>query len=850
MHRFGRHRITKDGQRSSKGGALWGAALAAMAIAARALGAPQVSTQSVRLPELGSGVPIGSIGCGTFQLRPDGMLINATINNNWLHPTGGLNGCFAAVWTNAGGRIVVRSLRRTEPYGLPTVANLEYRGLFPQAFLRYPDRELPVTLSLRVFSPLIPHDLKNSALPVALFVFRVTNVSRAPVEASLALSWENFLGVGWAGGSSGSSDRTGNLVAPLTLPAGFFGCLMTSPPAPTVPPADRLRYNALGEYALMTHVSAPDAHVTQATWNSLASQPAWWHQFAADGTVGGSCGTGVEGSVHPAGVVAVKLPLRDRETREVAFAVSWFTRRLWTVTGEEYGHYYEMSFQGAAQVARYALENRLALAALTDDWQQRLLRSNLPKWLAERLINDAAPLATNTILTRGEKVPRYTVLPTLSAPGRLGATTDRPLYQWLLACWFPELDAWELGGIASLQTPAGNLPESVGDLADGFLRRPAAGASGPSAPDTADAFALMVWRHAQATADQRFMDALYPVAKHAMQANLRTDRVPAEVRPAILTLAALRAMEQMANRMDDGAFARECQTRAEALAKDILDTFWNGRGFGAKASKSADTGQLAGQALADAEDLGDLLPRQRLDTALDTLLSALHQSKLPAPPLFVALDKAPTPGLSCPTMTLAYLAVPAANRNRPTDALQLLQQWDTLLTTTAGMPWGAPKTFDPATGRPAQGPSYFGAAASWNVFQALEGLTMDLPAGRIVLTPHLPAGMSSLSAPVFAPAFVGWMEYAPGQRTTRILLRVDQVTQSAPHPLGIQGGADLRITEFVVPWPDVPAPTVTASLGREPAGFSVSRGREGRMVIRFTSEVHLTAGTRLEVTIR
>src|SRR5260221_14198169 len=56
----------------------------------------------VHSQRLESGVPLGGIGTGTFQVMTDGSISRATINNNWCKPTGDVAACFAAIWTQTG----------------------------------------------------------------------------------------------------------------------------------------------------------------------------------------------------------------------------------------------------------------------------------------------------------------------------------------------------------------------------------------------------------------------------------------------------------------------------------------------------------------------------------------------------------------------------------------------------------------------------------------------------------------------------------------------------------------------------------------------------------------------------
>src|SRR5690606_33002052 len=131
--------------------------------------------------KLGSGVPLGGIGAGKIEIFPDGTLSNFTHQNNWENPTGitgGLNhvdarvGHHFAVWTSRSvlGSDPVALLLHTEDIaGLPHVREIEYSGEYPFAKLNYIDPALPIEVRLEAFSPVVPGNLKMSAMPVAVF---------------------------------------------------------------------------------------------------------------------------------------------------------------------------------------------------------------------------------------------------------------------------------------------------------------------------------------------------------------------------------------------------------------------------------------------------------------------------------------------------------------------------------------------------------------------------------------------------------------------------------------------------------------------------------------------------------
>ena len=195
--------------------------------AAEAMGpsAPRINSgQSLRAVAM----PMGGIGAGEFALGGDGLLRQWQIFNQVNH-TAFLPDTFFAIWARSGHRAshpVARMLmtdcchwddNEFEPaasvsdhivpryaqvayrmLGNPergvAVDDIEYRGEYPIAELKYLDEELPVEVSLQAFSPMVPLNSKDSGLPAAVFVFTITNTGDAPAQVTLAGTLQNAVG--------------------------------------------------------------------------------------------------------------------------------------------------------------------------------------------------------------------------------------------------------------------------------------------------------------------------------------------------------------------------------------------------------------------------------------------------------------------------------------------------------------------------------------------------------------------------------------------------------------------------------------------------------------------------------
>jgi non-lysosomal glucosylceramidase len=139
------------------------------------------------------GMPVGGIGAGQMYLTGDGQLACWQIfNQQYFSSTGARNyqphmparpvsQGVALVLDTANGP-VVRSLNRRD---FPAV---EFIGQYPIAQVHYAADDLPVTVELAAFSPFIPLNARDSALPATILEYTLENKGTQPARVAL-LAW-------------------------------------------------------------------------------------------------------------------------------------------------------------------------------------------------------------------------------------------------------------------------------------------------------------------------------------------------------------------------------------------------------------------------------------------------------------------------------------------------------------------------------------------------------------------------------------------------------------------------------------------------------------------------------------
>ena len=161
-------------------------------------------------------MPIGGLCAGQLYLAGDGRLTHWDIFNQHLFtghgrtnyelgrkPESSLAQGFA-VQVETGGKTMVRALDRDAFPGV------RFCGEYPIGTVEYEDDGVPVAVTLEAFSPFIPLNAPDSALPATIMQFTLKNTSPSPVAVTLAGWLEN--GVCRASGQSAYGVRKNRVV--------------------------------------------------------------------------------------------------------------------------------------------------------------------------------------------------------------------------------------------------------------------------------------------------------------------------------------------------------------------------------------------------------------------------------------------------------------------------------------------------------------------------------------------------------------------------------------------------------------------------------------------------------------
>jgi uncharacterized protein (DUF608 family) len=653
--------------------------------------------------------PLGGIGTGSVSLTGSGRLIDWSIRNRPdIHQFNGyshfaikaerdgelldarvLNGPYEGTPTGS------PSTRKFDGYGfganrdsltgVPHFADVTFVGRFPVAELEFRDRSFPGDIRMTAFSPFIPHNDRDSSMPVALFQIMVVNDTDAAIDYTVAATLGNY------GCDSG--------IHTFSRAGGLAALHLTSADTER-PPEER------GDLAITTDgadVEHVDYHFRGQWFDSLGL---YWREFATAGRLRErhydkprAAKNMFQQPEH--GTLAVRVRLAPGEAREVRFALSWNYPRgsiYWFKRDKpsspafegrppSWKNYYATQWADSAVSGADAFRRWEELRAGTVAFRDSLFGSSLPPEIIDAVSGTLGILRTATVIRlEGGEVWAWEGQHEREGSCE-GSCTHVWNYQQALSNLFPALERTlretefsfnqlPTGGLTFRQRlPLGSGFDVIGPCADGHFG--------------AIVKAYREWKN---LGDDAWLKRYWPNIKRAMEyawSPENPDRWDPDKTGVLwgrqhhtldmelfgpiswltsMYLAALKACTIMAEAMGEGAFAQECGEMArkggayvdrelfngryyaqklDLSDKSVLVPFDQGRNAGVLTDSFMDaywseeyaeikyqigdgclTDQILGQWHADVAGLGDLFAPDKVKTALRSVFHENFRASL------------------------------------------------------------------------------------------------------------------------------------------------------------------------------------------------------------------------------
>ena len=771
----------------------------------------------------------------------------------------------------------------------PPVDATDVEVAYPFTTIAVRDEALPLEVSFDAWTPFVPHDPDASGLPVALFTFRLRNPTDRTLHGWLVGTLQNA--VGWDGVTpidgtrcglfGGNENRLESLDPSGTRPA----ILMTNPTLPVEDARSGQMLLAADHPAVEILHATSSAGMLRLVETLKLLEPGINFDWSPDAIVAALTtlrrpyvepdGPSPPGTTWDA-ALAVPFALRPGEATTIELTYAWwfpnrmadfdqFGPELPVPAGTRLGNRYATRFGSALEVARHVVDRRHELEAASRGWAEAVATFDAPRPIADTIAAQPALVRSPTAFI--DEAGRL-----LGFEGALGASTlnwngdvggSCPLncthvwnYEQAVAALFPSLEVsmrdleWDV-----LQAADGSIPHRLRVPIDGpqLHDRPIGGPLAPALDGMLGAI-LKTYRDARLGGGRDMLERRYPAMVRLMEhvtsrwadahevlrgpqpVTYDIDLTEPNMYVGSLWIAALRTMAAVAARLGqatDVPYEARATTASEAY--DAL--LWNGRYYG-RADEADRSGlgsgsladQLNGQWWAHLLDLGEVLPRDHVRTALRTVVEHnLRDGFRGWAHGFRSFADADDTGLLICTWP---------DGDRPPDPVRYADEvWSGVEYAVAALCLfegldeealrilaGVRRRYDGTRRNPYNeiecGDHYSRAMAGWSVLHAYTGTFADLLDGRLVI------GRRVGTAPLVAGTAWGWVRVA--QTGARVEIR----------------RGSLRVATLTARFGATENARVTID-GR-PVQADVATGPDG-IDIRPTAAMQLDAGSVLEV---
>jgi len=357
--------------------------------------------------------PLGGIGTGSVSLGGRGDLRDWEIFNK---PDKGsrMDYTFFAIWAQQGKqKPVARVLERqyVPPYrgsghgvaqrllaGLPRIQEVEFRGEYPFASIKFKDPSMPVRAELEAWNPFIPLNVDDSALPLAYFSWKLTNPTTDTVRVSLAASLFNPIGSRYTS-VKGERPGLGRNVNEFKVTGDVQGLFLYSQ---KIKPEDP-NFGSMGLSTTWTNIDVVTRWYKGGWWDQCH---VFWDDFSDNGRIKNLRDTlASDEGRSDVGCIVLVATIPPKGSVTMPILLTWFfpnRENYWNgepeVRGKMMKNYVAKRFGSAWEVAEYFFKNRQRIEEQTRAFHDALFGSVYPDYVLDALSSQLSTLKTNVCI--------------------------------------------------------------------------------------------------------------------------------------------------------------------------------------------------------------------------------------------------------------------------------------------------------------------------------------------------------------------------------------------------------------------------------------------------------------------
>lgn len=557
-------------------------------------------------------MPLGGIGTGNVALGGRGDLRSWEIMNRPARAFTPSLAFFAVRTESADGTIVTRVAEGPidiEDYegwsgspvgvaGLPRMRQARFNAAYPLGTISLEDADLPVTVQIESFNPLVPTDADASGLPAAVMRFVCSNRSSERVEVSLCGTVDNITGAG--GITAREAGRHPNFATSATVDRSSRRAAGVEHHCPGWPAdADTWGSLALG---LLDPVS-PTVRTRWADLSWGGHLLDFWTDLHDDGDV---TEPDPEVASIPVASVADRRTLEPGATTSFTFVLAWHfpNRRAWgrqangplatdaddVLIGNHYCHQYPNAWSVVEHFANELPE----LERRTVKFVEAVLDSGLPPVISEAALFNLSTLRTQTCF----RTPDGRLFGWEGIGDTAGSCWGSCTHVWNYEYATPFLFGALARGMRDTEFAHATDPDGLMSFRIGLPLADRARALGIAAADGQLGALVKLYREWRLSGDDAFLSRMWPMARSAMEFcwlpggwdadrdgvmegaqhnTMDVEYYGPNPQMAGWYLAALEATEQMARHVGEQAFADQCADLAARGRKWVDANLFNGR---------------------------------------------------------------------------------------------------------------------------------------------------------------------------------------------------------------------------------------------------------------------------------